>query len=166
VIELTIRIVFSLFVVIALMVGMAKLARKPLGIRRGGGLIEVLGRQQLSRGASVAVVRIADKAMVLGVTDGQVSLISEADLTTIEEYQPEPQVKREPLSLESLDAAAGNPTADSPATGRPTTGSPVAGRPGGAIAGSPGGALGGSVLSPDTWKQTLQFLRERTVRKS
>jgi flagellar protein FliO/FliZ len=161
VIELTIRIVFSLFVVIALMVGMAKLARKPLGIRRGGGLIEVLGRQQLSRGASVTVVRIADKAMVLGVTDGQVSLISEADLTTIEEYQPEPQVKREPLSLESLDAAAGNPTADSP-----TTGSPVAGRPGGAIAGSPGGALGGSVLSPDTWKQTLQFLRERTVRKS
>jgi flagellar protein FliO/FliZ len=147
VIELTIRIAFSLLVVIALMVGMAKLARKPLGIRRGGGLIEVLGRQQLSRGASVAVVRIADKAMVLGVTDGRVSLISEADLTTIEEYQPEPPVKREALSLESLDAAAG---------------SPVASRPGGAM----GTGLGGSVLSPDTWKQTMQFLRERTVRKS
>ncbi|GAA1794789.1 flagellar biosynthetic protein FliO [Planosporangium flavigriseum] len=140
-IELTIRIVFSLLVVVALMWGMAKLARKPLGIRRGGGLIEVLGRQQLSRSASVAVVRVADKAMVLGVTDGQVSLISEADLATIEEYQPEAPVKREPLSLESLDSAT------TPAGAR-------------AI-----GPLNGSVLSPDMWKQTMQFLRERTVRK-
>jgi flagellar protein FliO/FliZ len=143
VIALTIRIVFSLLVVVALMWGMAKLARKPLGIRRGGGLIEVLGRQQLSRGASVAVVRVADKAMVLGVTDGRVSLISEADLTAIEEYQPEPPVKREPLSLDSLDS---QPAA--PAGIRMT------------------GPVGGSVLSPDTWKQTMQFLRERTVRKS
>nr|WP_240940235.1 flagellar biosynthetic protein FliO [Planosporangium flavigriseum] len=138
---MTIRIVFSLLVVVALMWGMAKLARKPLGIRRGGGLIEVLGRQQLSRSASVAVVRVADKAMVLGVTDGQVSLISEADLATIEEYQPEAPVKREPLSLESLDSAT------TPAGAR-------------AI-----GPLNGSVLSPDMWKQTMQFLRERTVRK-
>lgn len=136
-IELTVRIVFSLLVVVALMWGMAKLARKPLGARRGGGLIEVLGRQQLSRGASVAVVRVADKAMVLGVTDGRVSLISEADLEAIEEYQPEPQVKREPLALDSLNASAGAPV----------------GTPGN------GGSLGGSVLSPDTWKQTLRFLR-------
>jgi flagellar protein FliO/FliZ len=143
VIELTIRIVFSLLVVVALMWGMARLARKPLGIRRGGGLIEVLGRQQLSRGASVAVVRVAGKAMVLGVTDGRVSLISETDLESIEEYQPDPPVKREPLSLESLDSHAGDP-----AGGR-------------AI-----GRLNGSVLSADTWKQTMHFLRERTVRKS
>jgi flagellar protein FliO/FliZ len=143
VIELTVRIVFSLLVVVCLMWGMARLARKPLGIRRGGGLIEVLGRQQLSRGASVAVVRIADKAMVLGVTDGQVSLIAETDLAAIEEYQPEAPVRREPLSLESLDSQAGSPAG---------TGA--------------SGPLGGSVLSPGTWKQTMQFLRERTVRKS
>jgi flagellar protein FliO/FliZ len=143
VIELTIRIVFSLLVVVALMWGMARLARKPLGIRRGGGLIEVLGRQQLSRGASVAVVRVAGKAMVLGVTDGRVSLISETDLESIEEYQPDPPVKREPLSLESLDSHAGDP-AGVRAIGR----------------------LNGSVLSADTWKQTMHFLRERTVRKS
>jgi flagellar protein FliO/FliZ len=143
VIALTIRIVFSLLVVVALMWGMAKLARRPLGIRRGGGLIEVLGRQQLSRGASVAVVRVADKAMVLGVTDGQVSLIAETDLTAIEEYQPETPVRRESLSLESLDPQAGEPAGF-----------------------SPGGPLGGSLLSPSTWTQTMRFLRERTVRKS
>jgi flagellar protein FliO/FliZ len=143
VIELTIRIVFSLLVVVALMWGMAKLARKPLGIRRGGGLIEVLGRQQLSRGASVAVVRVADKALVLGVTDGRVSLIAETDLAAVEEYEPEAPVRREPLSLESLDS-----------------------QPGPSAASRPAGALGGSVLSRTTWTQTMQFLRERTVRKS
>nr|WP_275941637.1 flagellar biosynthetic protein FliO [Planosporangium mesophilum] len=136
---MTIRIIFSLLVVVALMWGMAKLARKPLGIRKGGGLIEVLGRQQLSRGSSVAVVRIADKAMVLGVTDGQVSLIAETELSVIEEYQPEVALKRESLSLESLDSPAPIGTA---------------------------GPLTGSALSVDTWKQTLKFLRERTVRKS
>jgi flagellar protein FliO/FliZ len=139
VIELTIRIIFSLLVVVALMWGMAKLARKPLGIRKGGGLIEVLGRQQLSRGSSVAVVRIADKAMVLGVTDGQVSLIAETDLSVVEEYQPEVPLKRESLSLESLDSPTATGTA---------------------------GPLAGSALSAATWKQTLKFLRERTVRKS
>jgi flagellar protein FliO/FliZ len=143
VIELTIRIVFSLLVVVALMWGMAKLARKPLGIRRGGGLIEVLGRQQLSRGASVAVVRVADKAMVLGVTDGQVSLIAETDLTAIEEYQPEAPVRRESLSLESLDSQGAERAAL-----------------------RPDGPLSGSLLSRSTWTQAMRFLRERTVRKS
>ncbi|MCW2638869.1 MAG: fliO [Dactylosporangium sp.] len=142
-IELTIRIVFSLLVVVSLMWGMAKLARKPLGIRRGGGLIEVLGRQQLSRGASVAVVRVADKAMVLGVTDGQVSLIAETDLAAIEEYQPEAPVRREALSLESLDS-------------QPAVLAEL----------RPNGPLSGSLLARSTWTQTMQFLRERTVRKS
>jgi flagellar protein FliO/FliZ len=143
VIELTLRIVFSLLVVVSLMWGMAKLARKPLGIRRGGGLIEVLGRQQLSRGASVAVVRVADKAMVLGVTDGQVSLIAETDLAAIEEYQPQAPVHRESLSLESLDPQVGDQGGIRPA-----------------------GPLNGSVFSRNTWTQTMRFLRERTVRKS
>nr|WP_240942690.1 flagellar biosynthetic protein FliO [Planosporangium thailandense] len=143
---MTIRIIFSLLVVVALMWGIAKLARKPLGIRRGNGLIEVLGRQQLSRGASVAVVRVADKAMVLGVTDGRVSLISEADLQAIEEYQPEPQVKREPLAVESLVGGS----LDSPI---------------GAAVTARRSALGGSLLSSETWKQTLHFMRERTGHK-
>src|SRR5690349_11086968 len=99
VIELTVRIVFSLLVVLGLLWGLARLAKRPLGARKGG-LIDVLGRQQLSRGASVAVVRVADRAMVIGVTDNQVTLLSEADLAAIEEYQPEAPVHRESLSIE------------------------------------------------------------------
>jgi len=143
VIELTLRIVFSLLVVLALMWGIAKLVRRPLGARRGG-LIDVLGRQQLSRGASVAVVRVADKAMVLGVTDGQVTLLAETDLATVEEYQPETPVRRESLPVESLGNSR-NRTA------------PVV---------SPDGSLAGSILSTRTWAQTRDFLRERRVRKS
>ncbi len=142
-IELTLRIVFSLLVVLALMWGSRKLVRRPLGTRRGG-LIDVLGRQQLSRGASVAVVRVADRAMVLGVTDGQVTLLAEADLAAVEEYQPEAPVRRESLSVEALGNGR-NPTA------------PVV---------SPDGSLAGSILSTRTWAQTRDFLRERRVRKS
>jgi flagellar protein FliO/FliZ len=142
-IQLTLRIVFSLLVVLALMWGIAKLVRRPLGARRGG-LIDVLGRQQLSRGASVAVVRVADRAMVLGVTDGQVTLLTETDLATVEEYQPEAPVRREPLPVESLGNSR-NLTA------------PVV---------SPDGSLAGSILSTRTWAQTRDFLRERRVRKS
>jgi flagellar protein FliO/FliZ len=143
VIELTVRIVFSLLIVLGLMWGMARLVRRPLGTRKGG-LIDVLGRQQLSRGASVAVVRVADKAMVLGVTDAQVTLLTETDLAAHEEYQPEAPVHREPLSLESLQ------------NGRNPKATVV----------SPDGPLAGSMLSTRTWLQTWDFLRERRARKS
>ena len=142
-IELTLRIVFSLLVVLTLMWGVTKLARRPLGVRRGG-LIDVLGRQQLSRGASVAVVRVADRAMVLGVTDGQVTLLAETDLAAVEEYRPEAPVRREHLPLESL---SGDRNRTAPGV-------------------SPDGPLAGSMLSTRTWKQAWDFLRERRVRKS
>jgi flagellar protein FliO/FliZ len=147
VIELTIRIVFSLMVVLALMWGLAKLARRPLGARKGG-LIDVLGRQQLSRGASVAVVRVADKAMVLGITDGRVTLLAETDLAAIEEYQPAAPVHRQSLPLDSLGPSAGSDG---------TRTAPVV---------SPDGPLAGSMLSTRTWIQAWDFLRERRARKS
>jgi flagellar protein FliO/FliZ len=82
--ELLIRIAFSLLVVLGLLWGLARLARRPLG-GRGGGVLEVLARQQLSRGSSVAVVRVADRALVVGVSDAGVSLLASADLTQFEQ---------------------------------------------------------------------------------
>jgi flagellar protein FliO/FliZ len=147
VIETTVRIIFSLLVVLGLMWGLARLVKRPLGARKGG-LVDVLGRQQLSRGASLVVVRVADRAMVLGVTDGHVTLLTEAELAAIEEYQPEAAVHRESLSLESLSGSAdayGNRSA------------PVV---------SPERSLAGSMLSTRTWIQAWKFLRERRTRKS
>ena len=131
--ELTVRILFSLLVVLGLMWGLARLVRRPLGGSRSGP-ITVLGRQQLTKGASVAVVRVVDRALVVGVTDAQVTLLGEADLAAL--AQPEPMERREAVSLDELSTL-------------------VAPRP----AASP---FAGSALSPRTWSQTWQVLRGRS----
>lgn len=84
--ELVLRIGFSLLIVFGLMWGLAKLARRPLNARRGTGALAVLGRQQLSRGTSVAVIQVADRALVVGVTEQQISLLGETDLAGFEKH--------------------------------------------------------------------------------
>jgi flagellar protein FliO/FliZ len=143
VIELVLRIGFSLLVVLGLMWGIARIARRPLA-RRGGDLLSVLARQQLTRGSSVAVLRVADRAFVLGVTDHQVTLLSEADLAVV--GRPEPAGRRRAVRLRGED-----PT-------RPPDGLPW-------VAPPESGSLAGSVVSRRTWTQAMEFLRDRTVRK-
>jgi flagellar protein FliO/FliZ len=153
-VELTLRIVFSLLIVLGLMWGMAQLARRPLRGRRGG-LVTVLGRQQLSKGAAVAVVRVVDRALVVGVTDGQVTLLGEADLDVIDEYEADQVILRQAVPLDRLSAMDSKASADSEAPAG------LAVRPGG----SGGGPLAGSLLSPATWSQTLRVVRERVGRR-
>jgi flagellar protein FliO/FliZ len=126
--ELTIRIAFSLLIVLGLMWGLAKVLRRPLAGRTGGALA-VVARQQLTKGSSVAVVRVADRALILGVTEAGVSLLADADIDVIEAYQPERNVRREPVTLPSQPDAA---TASK---------------------------LHGSILSLHTWKQAASALR-------
>lgn len=133
-IELAIRIAFSLLIVVGLLWGLAKLARRPLSVSRGG-MLTVLARQQLTRGASVAVVQVADRALVLGVTDSGVTLLGDADLDLLEDFRPEPASRREPVEVDLMQA-------------------PV--RP----------VMAGSALSPATWRQAMDFIRERTARRS
>lgn len=133
--ELVLRIGLSLLVVLGLMWGLAKVLRRPLA-GRGGGKLAVLARQQLTKGSTVAVVRVLDKALILGVTEGQVTLLGETDLVAMQAPATSP-VRRKAVPL----------------TPNPTT-TPVR-----------DGRLAGSVLSPQTWALTLGFLRERTVRR-
>jgi flagellar protein FliO/FliZ len=137
-IELALRIGFSLLVVFGLMWGLARLVRRPLGGSRSAGALAVLNRQQLSRGSSVTVVKVADRALVLGVTDQQVSVLGETDLASFEEHAAAHE-HRAPAVLESDDLLAGS--------GSRRT-----------------GPLDGSVLSPRTWRSMLEVLRDRTVR--
>jgi flagellar protein FliO/FliZ len=131
--ELVLRIGFSLLVVFGLMWGLAKVARRPLSGHRGTGTLSVLNRQQLARGAAVTIVQVADRALILGVTEQQVSLLGETDLTTFRAPEAE---RRNAVALIPDDVL-------SPSTGR----------------------LHGSVLSPRTWRSTLDFLRDRTTRR-
>jgi flagellar protein FliO/FliZ len=152
-VELTVRIVFSLLIVLGLMWGLARFVHRPVRGKRGG-LVAVLGRQQLSKGACVAVVRVVDRAMVLGVTDGQVTLLGEADLSAVEDYQPEQPVHRQAVPLAQLPGLGAGT-----ATGAAAVKSPVG------LIESGSGRLAGSVLSASTWSQTLRVVRERTGRR-
>ena len=136
-IELVLRIGFSLLIVFGLLWALAKALRRPLGGRRGVGALAVLSRQQLSRGSAVAVVQVNDRALILGVTDQQISLLGEADLDAFEDHGSHHE-RRDHLSME--------PGHDLPPA-------------------HPATRLEGSLLSPRTWVSTLNFLRDRTARR-
>jgi len=135
---LIVRVVVSLGVVLAVMAGAAAVLRRSgvvgVGPSRGGPSaggrgrggrrpppVEVVARRGLTRGASVTVVRLGSRTLVLGVTDHQVSLLTE------------------------IDPAEFDPPADD-----------IVIPPG-----APGTAVGAT-----PWKDLLEQLRERTVRRS
>ena len=81
------RLAVSLGVVFALMALAGRvLRRRGLGTKGTGATsrIEVLARQGLGRTASVQLVRIGGKTLVLGVTETQVSVLGEADPLLLE----------------------------------------------------------------------------------
>ena len=105
-VALLVRVVVSLGVVLAIMAGAAAVLRRSgvvgtSGMGRRGGLrrravpMEVIARHGLSRGSSVAVVRVGERALVVGVTEHQVSLLTEIDPAELD------------APPESPDAAAG-----------------------------------------------------------
>lgn len=50
--------------------------------------LEVLARRPLGKTASVSLVRVADKMLLIGVTDSTVQLLSEIDTARLEEDTP------------------------------------------------------------------------------
>jgi len=97
---LLVRVVVSLGVVFGLMAGAAAVLRRSglagtavsgrRGLRRAVP-VEIVARHGLSRAASVAVVRLGGRGLVLGVTDQQVTLLTEidaAELDTPPDEQP------------------------------------------------------------------------------
>jgi len=88
-VALLVRVVVSLGVVLGIMAGAAAVLRRN-GVaggrspRRRAARVEILSRQGLSRSASVTVVRLGGRALVLGVTESSVSLLAEIDPAEIE----------------------------------------------------------------------------------
>ena len=86
---LLVRVVVSLGVVLAVMAAAAAVLRRSgvagtapagrRGTRRRSLPMEVIARHGLSRSSSVAVVRLGERALVLGVTEHQVTLLTEVD---------------------------------------------------------------------------------------
>lgn len=198
------RLLISLAAVLGLIWLVARKFRGGAGRKtRSHKLIDVLGRQNLTRSSSMAVVRVGGKALIVGITDASVRVLGNIELDAIEQNQTdnEPEPNR-PSVRESLrnavagrSGAAASATPSSPAaltgtlteadidairaardSGRraaPDIPAPrAAERTSGQRATTPNGPtlrdagmLGGSALSPTTWRQTMDALREMTVRK-
>jgi flagellar protein FliO/FliZ len=144
------RLLVSLAFVLGLMWVLARRVKKP-GRGKNSRLIDVLGRQQLSRTSSVAVVRVMDQALILGVTDGQVTVLGETDLEAVQDRLEAAAVQRPARSMRPGRPARTARTARS--AGSPTEALDAA-----------KGPLAGSALSPKTWRQTLEGLRDLTAR--
>ena len=156
------RVLVSLAAVLGVMWVIARRMRGTAKARATK-LIEVLGRQQVSKGASVAVVRIGEQALVLGVTDNQVTVLSDTDLATARSVVAENEASRRsggarratrPVRVDKPLSRPAAPVVSAPAAAAATVASPEA-RP---------AALAGSALSPATWKQTIESLRDLTAR--
>jgi len=81
---MVVRLVLSLAFIGGVLWFAARVARKR-GIGQGNGLIEVVARQRMGRASSVSVVRIADRVLVVGSTEEQVTLLAEVDGDVVEE---------------------------------------------------------------------------------
>jgi flagellar protein FliO/FliZ len=127
---MVLRVGVSLVVVLGLLALAARAAsRRGLGTTPGRSTakVEVVARQGIGRNTSVIIVRAAERALVLGVTETTISLLADADLSVLDVRDDEDASPDAPRMVRS----------------------------------------GGPLLArPSAWKDTLEQLRERTVRRS
>ncbi len=151
------RFLLSFAFVIALMWGAARYMRKQVA-GRGTGALEVLSRQAVGRGSAVAVVRVGEQALVVGITEQQVSLLAETDLAIVESLTAAPTLAAPPAVAPRGAGRRRRGAAPALDSSRPATTDETATADGTT-------ALHGSILAPSTWRQAVDVLRERTVRK-
>ena len=165
------RVVVSLGLVLALLWVAARTLQKGRTRASGGVDVDVLARVPLAQKSALAVVRLGDQALVLGVTESRVALLTQTPIEalTVESLTVESLTESVPVSLPvpSAEGIAVRPAAVRPADVRPAQ--PV---PAGRVAarrsaqrGPSSSALAGSALSPQTWSKALSAVREMTVRQ-
>jgi len=135
---LAVQVVLSLGLVLGLMWLLARGLRGKVNAR-GAGVLELVARVPVTRGSSVAVVRVADQVLVLGITETQVNVLTVVDSAEMEGEIKLSDVEPDPKRVGRLGLIRTRP--------------------------SGGGLLTGSILSPDSWRQTVAMLRERSVRR-
>ncbi|TIC83534.1 hypothetical protein E8D34_15490 [Nocardioides sp. GY 10113] len=128
--ELAFRLIGSLALVVGLLLLIARLVNRRF-TAAAGAPVQVVARQQITRSTGVAVVTVGGRVLVVGTTDNQVSLLAEL----------EPDELLDADGLAAADAGAGA--------------APLARAAAGTTGGAAAGPLSGSLLSPQTWKQTL-----------
>lgn len=151
--ELVIRVVFSLAVVFGLIWLVARTSTRKFG-GAARSMVRVVARQPLARTASLAVVEVGDRVLVVGVSENGVSLLTEMDPDELPAREIAPEIA--PATAAVAEAGAVLPTGArrlGPVLGAPRRGKRRADGPTGGIEGLAGTGLNGSVLSGQTWRQ-------------
>ena len=144
-VELAVRLVFSLAVVIGLLLLVVRVGAKRFS-GSADALVNVVHRQALSRTSAVAVVTVGSRVLVIGTTEQNVQLLTELD--------PEELV---PVAALAADLSPDRVTS-TPMSHDTSTRDAVIHELDRAPRRTPRGveaALAGSVLSAETWKQAL-----------
>ena len=83
---LLVRLGFSLSLVFGLMWVAAKVVRGKGGAlkRTSGERLEVIERKPLSRNSSIAIVRVGNETLAVGITENSVSLLGPADVPDLD----------------------------------------------------------------------------------
>jgi flagellar protein FliO/FliZ len=147
------RLLLALGFVLGLMWMVGKWAKRGRGGKKTQAM-EILARQQLSRNSSVAVVKVLDRAMILGEADlanAQAVLAPAVLAPAVRPARVLPTPRPARAVVRPVSTVAGSPTRAMRGQDSPQ---PVA-----------KGKLAGSALSIGTWRQAVDAMRERSVRR-
>jgi flagellar biogenesis protein FliO len=93
VVELVLRLALSMGLVVAVILVAAKVMRGRTGFGLGRNpempRLDVLDRTQVARNATVAVVRVGGRGLVVGITESSISLLAEAPELIVKYEQQE-----------------------------------------------------------------------------
>jgi flagellar protein FliO/FliZ len=157
VIVVALRVAVSLGVVLALLWWLSRRAAGGRGRTRPSTL-SVVGRASVSRHASVTVVEVEGRRLLLGVTDQKVNLITELTTPAVDPAAERTEIEPEDLAAIVDSNPQTAPAADTSA--HPST--PAARTPAVPKQRSP---LEGSVLDVTVWRQAVAAMQERTIRR-
>jgi flagellar protein FliO/FliZ len=147
VLEPFLRLLVSLAVIVGLLLVITKLSRKRFaGNQRN--MIQVIARQPLSRTSAVTVLRVGSQYLVVGATEGSMTLLSELDPDEIDLDTLDTGTDATD-STESVASPITAKTTEVPATAQTTL-----------------GALSGSLLSKQTWKQAWGAVRPNKTKRT
>lgn len=171
------RTSISLVAVLGLLYLISRWLRRRQVGAAAGAEFAVLAKQSLGAKAAVALVKVGDRALVVGVSDAGVNLLGETDIASV--FTRTGELKGIPAGAEEEGNAAQDSAAstelditDAPGTvpAQPDAGERYVRRAGEtAVLKTPArhapSGVTGSALSPATWTKAVDVLRERTTRR-
>jgi flagellar protein FliO/FliZ len=167
------RTSISLVAVLGLLYLISRWLRRRQGGVTGGADFSVLAKQSLGAKAAVALIKVGDRALVVGVSDAGVNLLGETDVASV--FARTGELKETAQGAEGEDTTAEDSTVDvtdqtEDVPAQPVTGERYVRKDGETLAvrsarHAPPSGVTGSALSPATWTKAVDVLRERTTRR-